>query len=110
MGKFKAFLVFAYLIGFLIMWEVSASPDFEDLIGERIQKSECQDVFSRFPKYSGDMLGYVAQLEAVLRNSDNKIDKKLAIESLGKIGVVQTDSSSRLCLPNIFNFRFHSQV
>ena len=95
MGKSKA-TVFLYLIGFFVVREISALPDFKNLVDEKRQGSKCHDIFSGFPKFSGDMSEYMVRLEAILRNSANKANKRLAIESLGKIGVVQADFSLRI--------------
>lgn len=73
MGTSKTLTVFlAYLIGFLVMRGVSASSDFKNLIGKETSVFKCHSIFSGFPEYSGDMLEYMAQLEAVLRISNNK--------------------------------------
>lgn len=91
-----AFTFFAGFICFFVMWEISASSDFKALTNGEKSESECRDIFHGFPESSEDIPGYVEQLEAVLKNSDNIHEKELAVKFLGKVVIMQPDLFSRV--------------
>ena len=93
MNKLRVLIPF---IAFFFLWEVSANFDLRKLVRGGKNPSECHDIFSDFPESSEDIPRYVDQLESVLKNSGNIHERRLAIKFLGKIGMAQVDSSSKV--------------